>query len=142
MPAGRRLVDLLRDDLGLTGTKAGCAVGVCGICAVLVDGELMSSCLLIAGQVNGATITTIEGLASADGTLSPVQQAFIANGGFQCGFCTPGQLIAATSLLDQHPNPDEPTIREWLEGNLCRCTGYRQIVDSVLAAANPTAAGK
>ena len=135
-PADRLLVHLLRDDLGLTGTKEGCSVGVCGACSVLVDGVLLSSCLLPAIFADGCTITTVEGLAPDDEHLSPLQEAFIRHGGFQCGICTPGQLIAATALLEEQPKPTEAQVREWMMGNLCRCTGYYQIVESILAAAN------
>ena len=134
--ANRLLVHLLRDDLGLTGTKEGCSVGVCGACSVLVDDVLVSSCLLPAVFVDGARITTVEGLAPDDEHLSPLQDAFIRHGGFQCGICTPGQLIAATALLNEQPRPSEGQVREWMMGNLCRCTGYYQIVDSIMAAAN------
>ena len=133
LPARRLLVDCIRYDLGLTGTKEGCGVGVCGACAVLVDGEMFASCITLAAAVDGAEITTIEGIA-ADGALHPVQQAFIDYGGFQCGICTPGQVIAAKSLLDQNPDPSEDEIKEWMMGNLCRCTGYYGIVNSVAAA--------
>lgn len=129
------LVRLLRQGLGLTGTKEACSVGVCGVCSVLVDGEVVSACLLPAFRVDGRAVTTVEGLAAADGTLSPVQDAFIRHGGLQCGICTPGQVVAATALLAEHPAPDEATVREWMTGNLCRCTGYYGIVASVLAAA-------
>ena len=133
LPARRLLVDCIRYDLGLTGTKEGCGVGVCGACAVLVDGEMFASCITLAAAVDGAEITTIEGIA-ADGALHPVQQAFIDYGGFQCGICTPGQVIAAKSLLDRNPDPSEDEIKEWMMGNLCRCTGYYSIVNSVAAA--------
>src|ERR671933_2268324 len=135
--ANTRLIDLLRDSLGLTGTKEGCSVGVCGACSVLVDGQLMSACLLPAVTVNGAAITTVEGLAPDDEHLSPLQEAFIRHGGFQCGICTPGQLIAATALLQEIPSPTEAEVRSWMMGNLCRCTGYYQIVESILAACSP-----
>ena len=125
------LIELIRDRCGLTGTKEGCSIGVCGACSVLLDGELMSACLVPAVHVDGGALTTVEGLASADGTLSPLQERFIVDGGFQCGICTPGQLIAATALLDQRPRPDESAIREWMAGNLCRCTGYQGIVDAI-----------
>jgi carbon-monoxide dehydrogenase small subunit len=134
-PANRLLVHLLRDDLGLTGTKEGCSVGVCGACSVMVDDVLVSSCLLPALFADGARITTVEGLAADDEHLSPLQEAFIRHGGFQCGICTPGQLIAATALLNEQPRPRAADVKEWMMGNLCRCTGYYQIVDSILAAA-------
>ncbi|MBV8296534.1 MAG: (2Fe-2S)-binding protein [Acidimicrobiia bacterium] len=133
VPARRTLVDLLRYDLGLTGTKEGCSVGVCGACTVLVNGKLASSCLLLALQADGAEVTTIEGLARDD-RLQPIQRAFIDHGGFQCGFCTPGQIMSAKALLDRNPSPSEADIREWMMGNLCRCTGYYQIVESIQAA--------
>lgn len=137
VPADRLLLDLLREDLGLTGTKESCSIGVCGACSVLVDGRLVSSCLTLAVQADGAEVTTAEGLAGADGELSRVQQAFIRHGGFQCGICTPGQVVAATALLAEEPAPDEDHVREFMSGNLCRCTGYYGIVASVLAAAAP-----
>ena len=137
VPANRLLLHLLRDDLGLTGTKEGCSVGVCGACSVLVDGVLVSACLLPAVMLDGASITTVEGLAPDDEHLSPLQEAFIRHGGFQCGICTPGQLIAATALLEETPRPTEAQVQAWMMGNLCRCTGYCQIVESVLAAAVP-----
>jgi carbon-monoxide dehydrogenase small subunit len=129
------LVRLLRDRLGLTGTKEACSVGVCGVCSVLVDGELLSACLLPAVRVDGRAVTTVEGLAGPDGSLSAVQEAFVRHGGFQCGICTPGQVVAATGLLAENPSPSEAEVRDWLTGNLCRCTGYYGIVASVLAAA-------
>ena len=134
VPAGRLLLDFLRYDLGLTGSKEGCGVGVCGACTVLVDGELSASCITLAVAVEGAEVTTIEGIAS-EGRLHPVQQAFIDHGGFQCGICTPGQVIAAKSLLDFNPQPTEDEIKQWMMGNLCRCTGYYGIINSVIAAA-------
>jgi len=140
VPANRLLVHLLRDDLGLTGTKEGCSVGVCGACSVLVDGVLVSSCLLPAIMADGAAITTVEGLAPDDEHLSPLQESFIRHGGFQCGICTPGQLIAATALLEEQPRPTEAQVKEWMMGNLCRCTGYYQIVESILAASEMTPA--
>lgn len=133
IPARRLLVDFLRYDLGLTGTKEGCSVGVCGACAVLVDGEMAASCITLAAAVDGAEITTIEGLAQ-DGRLHPIQQAFIDYGGFQCGICTPGQVMAAKALLDANPQPTEAEIRDWMMGNLCRCTGYYKILESVVQA--------
>ena len=133
LPARRLLVDCLRYDLGLTGTKEGCSVGVCGACTVLVDGNMVASCIMLAASVDGAEITTIEGLAQG-GRLHPVQQAFIDYGGFQCGICTPGQIMAAKALLDVNPNPTEAEIRHWMMGNLCRCTGYYKILESVVNA--------
>ena len=135
IPAHMRLIDLLRDELGLTGTKEGCSVGVCGACSVLVDGTLLSACLLPAAFVDGARVTTIEGVAPDDQHLTPLQDAFIRQGGFQCGICTPGQIIAATALLNEHPKPTVEQIKAWMMGNLCRCTGYYKIVESVLAGA-------
>ncbi len=134
VPAERLLIELLRDDLSLTGTKLGCGVGVCGACTVLVDGRPMSACLLPAVHVDGAEVRTVEGLAG-DGELTPLQEAFIRHGGFQCGICTPGQLMAATALLAERPDPTEEEVRAWLMGNLCRCTGFYQIVEAVMAAA-------
>ena len=134
IPARRLLVDCLRYDLGLTGTKEGCSVGVCGACTVLIDGEMAASCITLAVAADGAQITTIEGIAQ-EGRLHPVQQAFIDHGGFQCGICTPGQVIAAKALLDVNPSPTEDEIKAWMMGNLCRCTGYYGILNSVAAAA-------
>jgi len=126
------LLHALREEVGLTGTKEGCSIGVCGACSVIVDGRLVSSCLTLAIACQGKEITTIEGLAK-DGKLHPVQQAFLEYGGFQCGICTPGQIIAAKALLDQNPNPSEEEVKEWMSGNLCRCTGYYKILESVMA---------
>ena len=134
VPARKLLVDCLRYDLGLTGTKEGCSVGVCGACTVLIDGQMIASCITLAVAVDGADITTIEGLAE-QGRLHPVQQAFIDHGGFQCGICTPGQVLAAKALLDINPAPTDDDIREWMMGNLCRCTGYYGILESVKHAA-------
>ena len=128
------LVDCLRYDLGLTGTKEGCSVGVCGACTVLVDGQMVASCITLAVTADGADIITVEGLAQ-DGKLHPVQQAFIDHGGFQCGICTPGQVITAKALLDVNPDPTEEEIKDWMMGNLCRCTGYYGILESVKNAA-------
>lgn len=135
VPVQRLLIDCLRYDLGLTGTKEGCSVGVCGACTVLMDGAMTSSCLTLAIQADGHELRTVEGLAAANGTLSPVQQAFIDHGGFQCGICTPGMVTAATALLATHPNPSEDEIKDWMMGNLCRCTGYYKIIESIQAAA-------
>jgi aerobic-type carbon monoxide dehydrogenase small subunit (CoxS/CutS family) len=128
----RLLLHVLRDDIGLTGTKDGCSIGVCGACSVIIDGRLVSSCLTLAAGCQGKGIETIEGLAK-DGTLHPLQQAFIEYGGFQCGICTPGQIMAAKALLDENPNPTEDEVKEWMSGNLCRCTGYYKILESVMA---------
>ncbi|MQG20920.1 MAG: (2Fe-2S)-binding protein [SAR202 cluster bacterium] len=137
VPANRTLVDVLRHDIGLTGTKETCSVGVCGACTVLVDGEMIASCITLAVTVFNAEITTIEGL-DKDGPLHPVQESFINNGGFQCGACTSGQVLAAKSLLDHNPTPSEIEIKEWMMGNLCRCTGYYQIIESVVKAVAST----
>ena len=134
VPAYRTLLDCLRYDLGLTGSKEGCGVGVCGACTVLLDGKMISSCIALAVFADGRAVTTVEGLAD-DEQLHPVQQAFIDAGGFQCGICTPGQVVAAKALLDSSPNPTEADIREWMLGNLCRCTGYYKIIESIKAAA-------
>ncbi len=134
VPPGRRLLDLLRKDLGLTGTKEGCGEGECGACTVLVEGKPRLSCLTAAIQVEGKEVLTIEGLAK-DGKLHPLQKAFIETAGVQCGFCTPGFIMAAYALLLVNPKPTRQEVREWLSGNLCRCTGYEQIVEAVLRAA-------
>jgi carbon-monoxide dehydrogenase small subunit len=135
---GLRLIDLLREDLDLTGTKESCAVGVCGACSVLVEGELLSACLLPAVMVDGKAVTTIEGIAGADGGLSAMQEAFIVEGGLQCGACTPGQVVAATALLGEQPQPSDEQIRDWMAGNLCRCTGYAGILRAIRSAAAST----
>jgi len=139
IPTYRTLLDCLRNDLGLTGSKEGCGVGVCGACTVLFDGKMISSCIALAVSADGHEITTIEGLAGDEG-LHPVQQAFIDAGGFQCGICTPGQVVSAKALLDAIPNPSDAEIREWMLGNLCRCTGYYKIIESIRAAAQPSRA--
>lgn len=128
------LLEVLRDDLDLTGTKECCLVGECGTCTLIVDGRAMNSCLMLAVEVDGAEITTVEGLAG-DGELSPLQEAFLDEGAAQCGFCIPGQLISATALLDRNPHPTVDEVHEGLAGNLCRCAGYEQITAAVLAAA-------
>ena len=137
VPADRLLIDLVRDDCGATGTKLGCAVGVCGACSVLMDGAVVSACLVPAVFADGTSITTVEGLA--DDALTPLQDAFIREGGFQCGICTPGQLIAATALLREHERPEPAEIRTWMMGNLCRCTGYYGIGRAIDRAARTTA---
>ena len=130
------LLEFLRDDLGLVGTKNGCAEGDCGACTVIMNGQPVKSCLVLAVQADGATIETVEGLAGPDGRLHPLQDAFIECGAVQCGFCTPGVLMAAKSLLDRNPAPTRQEIREALAGNLCRCTGYVKIFDAVELAAS------
>lgn len=126
----RLLVDILRYDLGLTGTKEVCSVGVCGACSVLLDGRLVSSCLLPGLLANGSEVTTVEGIAEGE-ELHAVQRAFIDYGGFQCGACTPGQIVAAYALLAENAHPSREEIREWMLGNLCRCTGYYKIIESI-----------
>jgi len=126
------LVDVLRDKLDLTGTKKACGLGDCGACTVLLDGKAVNSCLILAMDAQGHEITTIEGLEKKDGTLHPLQEAFLENGAVQCGFCTPGMVLSAKALLDENPSPTEEEIRRALAGNLCRCTGYAKIVQAVL----------
>jgi carbon-monoxide dehydrogenase small subunit len=130
-----RLLDLLRDDLHLTGTKEGCGKGECGACTVIMNGELVASCLVLAPQANGAVITTIEGVGD-DKCLDPVQEAFIETGAVQCGFCTPGIILAAKKLLEENAYPSEEEIKRGISGNLCRCTGYQKIFDAIKLAAN------
>ena len=130
----RRLLDALREDLGKTGTKEGCGEGECGACSVLIDGEVVDSCLVAVGQVEGRTVTTVEGLADG-GRLTALQQAFIEHGAAQCGICTPGMLLAAHALLQQSKRLTADDVREGLAGNLCRCTGYTKIIDAVVACA-------
>lgn len=130
----RTLLDVLREELNLTGTKRGCDLGECGSCTVLMDGKPINSCLVLAIQAQGQEITTIEGLSQGR-TLHPLQQAFIDQGAIQCGFCTPGMILAAKSLLDQNPDPTETEIRTAISGNLCRCTGYQKIVEAVQSVA-------
>ena len=128
------LVHFIRDAVGLTGTNVGCDTSSCGACTLHLDGEAVKSCTILAAQADGSSITTIEGLAQGD-QLHPMQQAFMENHGLQCGFCTPGMVMASIGLLQENPNPSETEVREGLEGNLCRCTGYHNIVKAVLAAA-------
>jgi carbon-monoxide dehydrogenase small subunit len=135
VPTRRTLADFLREDLGLTGTHLGCEHGVCGACTVRVDGQMVRSCLMLAVQCDGASVQTIEGVAPGPEELNHVQQAFWDKHGLQCGFCTPGMVIAAMDLLERNPHPTEEEVRAGMGGNLCRCTGYQFIVDSVLAAA-------
>jgi carbon-monoxide dehydrogenase small subunit len=135
------LADFLREQLGLTGTKLGCEYGVCGSCTVLWDGAAVRSCLVLAAQADGANLTTIEGLATGE-AMHPVQQAFWEHHGLQCGFCTPGMVLTAVALLEENPDPSEQEIREALSGNLCRCTGYQNIVRAVRAAAEQMQAGR
>lgn len=129
------LLRVLREELGLTGAKEGCGVGECGACTVIVDGVAVNSCIFPALEVEGKEVTTIEGLASQDGVLHPIQKAFIDKGAVQCGYCTPGMVLSAKALLDRVPKPTEAEIKTALSGNICRCTGYRQIIDAVEAAA-------
>ena len=131
-----RLLDVLREQIGLTGTKEGCGEGECGACSVLLDSKLVNSCLVPAAQVEGAEIRTIEGLATGE-QLHAVQECFITHGGAQCGICTPGMILAAVNLLERNPQPAEADIREALAGNLCRCTGYTKIFESVVRACEP-----
>jgi carbon-monoxide dehydrogenase small subunit len=133
--AHHTLLEALRDDLGLTGTKECCLVGECGACTVLVDDVSVDSCLMLAIEADGASVTTVEGLATGDG-LHPLQQAFLATGAAQCGFCIPGQLVAAQALLAGNPHPTRAEVEEGLAGNLCRCAGYGQIIEAVLLAAD------
>lgn len=130
----KTLLNVLRDTIGLTGAKESCSTGDCGACTVLLDGKPVTSCLVLAVSANGKEITTIEGLASK-GELHPVQRAFIEKGAIQCGYCTPGMILTAKTLLDENPNPTEEEIRRYLAGNLCRCTGYNKIVEAVTYAA-------
>ena len=134
VPPASRLLDVLRGPLGLTGTKEGCGEGECGSCTVLLDGVPVNACLVLAGQVEGRTVTTVEGLGAPE-SLSPLQEAFVKEGGAQCGICTPGFLVSAEALLASIPLPGETDIREALAGNLCRCTGYQRIVEAVRSAA-------
>ena len=134
--ARKTLADFLREDVGLTGTHLGCEHGVCGACTVLIDGRSVRSCLILAVQTEGHVVQTVEGMAQPDGSLHPLQEAFSEHHGLQCGFCTAGFLMVAAELLDENPHPDEREVREALSGNLCRCTGYVNIVKAVLDAAD------
>ncbi|MGI3210115.1 (2Fe-2S)-binding protein [Roseovarius tibetensis] len=128
------LVEFLRENLGLTGTHVGCDTSQCGACVVHVDGRAVKACTMFAAEAEGAGVTTIEGMAETDGTLHPIQAAFKEHHGLQCGFCTPGMVMSAAALLDENPTPTEAEVRDYLEGNICRCTGYHNIVKAVLAA--------
>ncbi|MDX6744889.1 (2Fe-2S)-binding protein [Actinocorallia sp. A-T 12471] len=138
VPARLTLADFLREHCGLTGTHLGCEHGVCGSCTILLDGAAVRACLMFAAQADGAELTTVEGIAAPDGTLSPVQEAFREHHGLQCGFCTPGFVVTATAFLKDNPDPTDDEIRDALSGNLCRCTGYQGILKAVRAAAEST----
>jgi carbon-monoxide dehydrogenase small subunit len=140
--AHHTLLEVLRDDLGLTGTKECCLVGECGACTVMLDGRSVDSCLVLAVEADGAQVTTVEGLASSDGRLHPLQQSFLDHGAAQCGFCIPGQLVSARALLATTPRPSRAEVEEGLAGNLCRCAGYEQIIEAVMAAAAEAAAAE
>jgi aerobic-type carbon monoxide dehydrogenase small subunit (CoxS/CutS family) len=129
------LIDLLRDHFQLTGTKLGCGYGECGACTVILDGMAVNSCLILATHVDGRTVTTVEGLAETDGTLHLLQKAFVDSGAVQCGFCTPGMVMMAKALLDENPSPSESDIKKGISGNICRCTGYKKIVEAIRIAA-------
>jgi aerobic carbon-monoxide dehydrogenase small subunit len=132
---GIRLLDLLRDKFNLTGTKEGCGVGECGACTVILNGQAINSCLVLAGQIEGCEILTIEGIAKGN-ELHPLQKNFLLNGAVQCGFCTPGMVLSAYALLEENPDPSEEEIKDAIAGNLCRCTGYKQIIDAVKTTAS------
>ena len=134
VPPWRTLLEIIREDLKLTGTKEGCGLGECGACTVIMDGKIVNSCLVLAAEADGGQITTIEGLTDGD-KLHPIQQAFVDHGGLQCGFCTPGMIMSAKALLDENPTPTEDEIKRGIAGNLCRCTGYTKIIESIKAAA-------
>lgn len=134
IPPWRTLLEVIREDLKLTGTKEGCGLGECGACTVIMDGKTVNSCLVLATEADGKQITTIEGLAEGE-KLHPLQQVFVDHGGLQCGFCTPGMIMSAKALLDENPHPTEDEIKEGIAGNLCRCTGYTKIIESIKAAA-------
>ncbi|WHZ10194.1 MAG: Xanthine dehydrogenase iron-sulfur subunit [Burkholderiaceae bacterium] len=138
----RSLLDALRTEAGLTGTKKGCDVGECGSCTIILDGKPVNSCLVLAVEAEGADITTVEGLQAGDGSLHRLQECFIECGAAQCGFCTPGLLVAAKALLDENPSPTIDEIRFAIAGNICRCTGYTKILDAILLAAQPAATAR
>ncbi len=136
-----RLVDLLRDELGLTGTKEGCGKGECGACTIIMNGKTVNSCMVLAFQADGSEILTIEGMGDDGEELHPIQEAFIRQGAVQCGYCTPGMVLSAKAILDKNPNPSEEEIRKGISGNLCRCTGYQKIVDAIKDAAEVMGGG-
>jgi carbon-monoxide dehydrogenase small subunit len=138
VPPRRVLADVLREDLQLLGCKIGCDQAVCGACTVLVDGMPVTACTTFAFELDGKAVTTIEGLSEGS-ELDPIQRAFLEHGAFQCGFCTPGMILSVKALLARHPDPDEPLIRQWLNANICRCTGYQMIIEAVRAAAKARA---
>ena len=138
LPPSRTLLEALRDDFGLKGAKGYCHIGICGACTVLVDGKPVSSCIMLAAQAHRRAVTTVEGLAT-EGVLHPIQQAFIDHFGFQCGYCTPGMLLLTKALLEETPDPSQEEITDYLGGNICRCTGYSRILESVRAAAKAMA---
>ncbi len=135
VPVTRYLVDVLREDLSMMGTKNACDMGVCGTCSVIMNGRLVSSCLTLAVRADGAEIITIEGMGSMEEGLHPLQASFASHGATQCGYCTPGMIVSAKALLDENPDPTEEEIKDWLAGNLCRCTGYRKIIEAIRAVA-------
>ena len=139
VPSNTRLIDVLRNSLGLMGTKEGCSIGECGACTILMDGRKVNSCLVLAGQAEGSTIVTIEGLNGKDGPLHPLQKAFMDTGAVQCGYCTPGMIMSALELLEQNTAPDEKEIKDAIAGNICRCGAYSQIIDAVKQAAREMA---
>jgi carbon-monoxide dehydrogenase small subunit len=136
-----RLLDFIRDELNLTGTKEGCGEGECGACTVILDGKAIDSCLILAAQCQGKKVVTIEGLDRADGTIHPIQEAFLENGAVQCGYCIPGMVLSAKALLDERPTPSDDDIKESISGNLCRCTGYDRIVKSIKVASDKISQG-
>ncbi len=135
VPVNRYLVDFIREDLGMMGTKRSCDQGACGSCSVIMDGELISACLILAVRADGARVETIEGIGDGVESLHPLQAAFASHGATQCGYCTPGMIVSAKQLLEENPDPSEADIRHWLTGNLCRCTGYRKIIEAIRAVA-------